>query len=126
MKKHYLFIGIPIILMIAVCFYFFILPFMVHQNIVEESHSYQPQSILSFDRKYVLQTHRIEDNTGIYATFSVELNDTQEEIFSCSDRYRTMDLKSISWGDTTLDIIVVSGDVGSISYQFVYDTWEKQ
>lgn len=124
MKKRYLFISIPIILMIAA--YFFILPFVLHQSIVKEAHDFQPQSVFSFDMKYTLQIKKIEDDTGVYATFSVELNDTREEIFSCQDRYRTMDLKSISWGDTALDILVVSGDVGSILYQFDNGAWEKQ
>lgn len=111
---------------IVVCLSFFISLFMVNKSIVEQSHNYQPQSIISFDGKYILQTHKIEDDTSIYATFSVELQDTQQKIFNCSDRYRTADLKLVSWVDNTLDIIVKSGDVGSISYQFVNDTWKKQ
>lgn len=126
MKLRYLFIGGSIIFAIAICFYLFILPFMVHQSIIEESHAYQPQTIISSDGEYVLKTHRIEDSTGIYASFSVILMDTQEEIFTCQARYRTMDLKSISWDDATHDIIIKSGDIGSISYRFVNNTWEKQ
>ena len=106
-------------LLLTSIFFYFVFPCIVHQGIIEQSKSYEPETIFSFDNKYAMQTLKYEDETGIYASFIIELCDTGEQIFLCPDKYRTMDLKSITWADESYNIIVVSGDVGTINYCFV-------
>ena len=93
------------------------------KKIVENGHDYEPYSATSADGKYLLKTNRLYEKTGAYVTFVIEIVDSQKVVFQCSDRYRAYDLKSITWD--SLNVIVVSGDVGTITYRFTGDSWTK-
>jgi hypothetical protein len=125
-KKRYLLIGLPIILSCIIgVFYFIVFPFIVHLQIVEESRNYQFEALVSYDSKYTLQALKHEDENGFYASFFITLHDTDEKVFQSSDIYRTRDLKSIKWDNESHNVIVLSGDVGTIYYYFVDNTWIK-
>lgn len=125
MKKFFI-ILIPIVCGLLLVSYFYILPLFIHQSIIENAHEYKPYSVGSFDGKYILQTEKKEESTGVYATFHIVMKETNENVFNCSDNFRTMDLKSISWGENSLNVIVESGDVGTIKYAFNKNKWIKQ
>jgi hypothetical protein len=99
------------------------LTFVAHREIIENAHSYEPTSILSSDERFILKTERIEDESRIYVSFSVLLN--AKEIYRCPDKYRTMDLKSIDWDSDSYNVIVQSGDVGTIVYYYQNNNWGK-
>lgn len=128
MKKKGLGLVLAIISIITIIVFWYLYNpiFYAHDAIIKQSHLFETQSLTSFDNKYVLETYLIEDNTGAYASFFVRASDNEDKIYSCNEKYRTMDLKSISWDDSTLDILVKSGDVGNVSYKFTNNTWEKQ
>lgn len=107
-------------------FYFYISPILMHQTVIENAHKYKPYYVESFDGKYVLQTEKIEDNTGVYASFHIAIKETNEIVFKSNENYRTMDLKTISWSENSLNVIVESGDVGSIIYLYDDNKWLKQ
>ncbi len=96
----------------------------VHQAIIETSHSYEPMTMNSKDGSYILQTERYEDESGVYASFIIMTQDTRNIVFECPDRYRTMDLKGIYWGDEEYSVVVESGDVGTIIYRYQDNSWE--
>lgn len=111
------------LLSLAGILYFFIFPFIIHLKIVEQSRNYLLEISNSFDNKYTLQTLTYADETGTYMSFFIELYDTGERVFACSEKYRTRDLKSIAWNDELYDITVISGEVGTINYIFADDRW---
>ena len=126
MQKRCLLVGLPIVaLCLAGVFFFFVFPIIAHLKIVGAARNYQPEVLLSFDDKFLLQVLKYEDDSGAYASFVIESYATGEEVFLCPEKYRTMDLKSISWDDETYTVIVVSSDVGTMYYCFVGNTWVK-
>jgi len=124
LKKTYLFIALLIILC-AIGVYYFIVPFIAHRGIINEARDYRTEALISFDDKYILQTLKFEEETGTYASFTVESRDTGEKLFTCPDKYRTTDLKSISWEDGSLTVVIKSSDVGTIHYFYVDGLWVK-
>ena len=124
--KKYLFIGLLIVLLCAAgIFYFLIFPAIMHQMIIESSKNYQPETLISFDGRFSMQTLKYEEETGTYAGFAIDSCSTGERLFLCPDKYRTMDLKSISWEGDSYTVTVVSGDVGTFYYCFAENTWIK-
>jgi len=103
----------------------FVVPFAEHQGIINEARNYQTETLVSFDNKYTLQTLKYEEETGTYASFAIESRDTGERLFICPDKYRTMDLKSISWEDGSYTVAIKSGDVGTMYYCNVNGLWVK-
>jgi hypothetical protein len=126
-KKRIIYIlcGIPVAAFITFCLCVFLSMLMVHAIIIENGHKYQPQIITSYDQKYAIETERSEDESGVYASFQVVLTESEEILFDCSERYRTFDLKGIYWDVETYDIIVDSGDVGTIVYNYSGGSWKK-
>ena len=124
LKKGYLFIG-GLIVLCAVCVIYFIMPFIAHMNILQVARNYQPEAFVSFDNKYILRTVKYKDETGTYASFNIESYETGDSIYSCPDKYRTMDLKSILWADGLYTVTIKSGDVGTIYYSYVDGIWIK-
>jgi hypothetical protein len=92
-------------------------------NIISAAHDYQPVSITK--KLYILETVKTEDTSGVYASFVIIDEVGQAVVFECKESYRTMDLKSIDWAETGYDIIVGSGDVGTVRYAYVDGTWAK-
>ena len=126
MRNKYFFIGLSILITLVIGFIcIYIVPFLIHLQIVENSKNYQPETFISFDNKYILQTLKYEDESGAYANFAIQYFDTEESVFLCPDKYRTMDLKSIAWDEASYTVIVVSADVGTIYYCFVDNLWIK-
>jgi hypothetical protein len=104
---------------------FWIILFSAQRGINETASAYKPVAILSFDEKYRLQTERLEDETGVYASFSIYLHKTHDKIYICPDQYRTMDLESIDWEGETYNVVVQSGDIGTVVYVYDDDSWER-
>jgi hypothetical protein len=124
MKRKYLLILVPAILLLMVGLYYFYTLFAVQNEVVKEAHNYKSTSITK--TPYILETVKKEDSSGVYATFIIKNEDTDSIVFECSDIFRTMDLKTINWAETSYNIIVVSGDVGTILYDFTDGTWAKR
>lgn len=104
------------VLFVVVLFYLFPL-LSLHINNIVESHEYTPHSIASYDEKYLLTTQKItEGETGTFATFIITDAETERVLFECPDRYRTIDLKFIDWDEDSYNIVVISGDVGTVRY----------
>ena len=118
MKKRLLII-IPIaVSALAIMVFFFIL-LLTHGKIIEQAKDYEPCSIASFDEAYFLNTQKvIDDKTGTYVNSNIIETETKAVLFECPDRYRAVDLKSIDWDRDTYDVIVVSGDVGTVVYKY--------
>jgi hypothetical protein len=127
MSKNKIKIALIIIAIVCVlllcCLAFYHILFSVHKGIIDEGRNYEPYSVVSKDGEFLLKTKKVVDETGTYATFIIETVDEKEILFECPEKYRTYDLKSIEWD--SLNIIVDSSDVGTITYKFVNNTWEK-
>jgi len=124
LKKRHLLFGIIVLLCIVGILYFAI-PIIAHKWIVSESMDFQPETLISFDNKYVLHQLKYDEPTGTFASFAIDSRDTGERLFLCHEKYRTLDLKSISWEDGSYTVTVISGDVGTIYYCRVEGIWVK-
>ena len=100
-----------------------VLPLIAYMNLVETVKSYQPETLVSFDNKFLLHTLKYEEDSGTYASFIIESSATGKNVFLCPEKYRTMDLKSISWDDESYTVTVVSSDTGTTFFCFVDTTW---
>ncbi len=98
----------------------------VHSEVIRGAHNYQPVDIPTFNGQYTLRTRKIERPESVYASFVVLAGEPLTELYACPDLYRTMDLKSIDWVGDTLDVRVVSGDVGTYQYAFDGETWAER
>ena len=87
-----------------------------NRKIHTAARAYQPYSDVCADGKYILQTEKFEDETSVYASFVIRSANSETVLFRCYDRYRTMDLKTIVWETGTNNVLVHSGDVGTIRY----------
>ena len=95
-----------------------------HKAIINGSRAYEPYSIASDDGRYLLETILLDESTGTHTSFIIKSMLEQNVVFECSDQYRTRDLKSISW--ESLNVVVITGDVGTIKYNFFDGNWVKQ
>ncbi len=95
-----------------------------HNKIVDDGHNYMPYSVASEDCRYLLRTKKLVEETGTYATFTIEEVNEQKIVFECTDKYRTRDLHLIKWD--SLNVVVYSSDVGTIVYQFNDGTWSNK
>ena len=86
-----------------------------YKAIIEAAYAYEPYSLVSADGAYTLQTERIDEDTGVYLSFFITLNNGSL-VFRCPDKYRAMDLKSITWSEDSREVVVVSSDVGTYRY----------
>jgi len=77
---------------------------------------------------FVLSPYEIYDSESDmkFNSFVVKSKDSNTEIFSCPDKYRSYDLHSICFAEDSCDIIVSSGDVGDIVYKYEDGIWQKQ
>ena len=124
--KIFFIIGIIICamaLIIGFVIYFLSGLFYTHNLLIKNPHNFEPYSIESVDKMYLLKTKKLNENTGTYATFDIESVNEGKVIYECPDKYRTFDLKSINWD--SLNVVVVSGDVGTITYKFAEGQWIK-
>ena len=122
MKKRFIIIigTITVIIAVTVLLVYFLLPFSIHSEIIEQSRAYEEATLFSVDERYILHTERIDDESGVFASFSVLLAATNEILYICPDKYRTIDLKGIDWDGASHNVIVSSGDVGTIIYPFAF------
>ena len=122
MKKRFLIIStITVVIVVAIFLVSCrLLLCIIHSEIVEQSRAYEGATILSYDEGYILQTERIDDESGVYASFSVLLATTNEVLYICPDKFRTSDLKGIDWDGASYNVIVSSGDVGTLIYPFAF------
>ena len=100
-----------------------ILPVIAHMRIVGAARSYQPETMVSFDNRFLLRILKYEEDSGTYASFSIESYATGANVFLCPEKYRTTDLKSISWDDESYTVTVVSSDIGTTFFCLVDNTW---
>jgi len=124
LKKRFV-LFVLIILLCAAGLSFLVIPIIAHKEIMSGVMEYQPETFVSFDNRFVLKTLKYEEDSGIYASFAIESHDTGVMIFICPYKYRTMDLKSISWEDGSYTVAVKSGDVGTIFFCYVNGVWVK-
>lgn len=124
-KRRFILLGViaVIILALGTVIYFHTV-LSVHLGLIESTHNYQV--VLIAKEPYVLETVKKERKDGVYASFFVRDKNRGKEIFTCDQDFRTWDLKSIDWDQEGYDIIVQSGDVGTLRYHFSGDTWILQ
>ena len=115
MKKQTKIVVIAFIALAVAVGCFLIPMYTTHWVIIDDTHAYEPYSVYSFNDTYILQTLKTEDDTSVYASFNIAMSDGTI-VFECPDRYRTMDLKKIDWVPGTLDIVIQSEDIGTITY----------
>lgn len=96
----------------------------IHKEIIEESHDYKLDNILSDDGNFIIKTVKNNDKTGTYLMFYVECISENKIIYRCNDKYRTFDLKNIKWDLN--NIVIESADIGTIIYYFDGNTWNKE
>ena len=113
--------AIVLIIAILVGIAYYVIPLLVHKEIIDNSKMFKPYSVTSEDGHYILLTEKIERITGTYATFNIISVDDNEIVYKCPNDYRTMDLKSIDWDK--LDVVVESSDVGKILYEYKDGKW---
>ena len=89
-------------------------------NTINDSSYMYNEYTKSDDNKYLLHIKNDENN---YVSFEIILSEDNRILYMCDDVYRAYDLKSISWSNN--DIIIVSGDVGTIVYKYKNGTWIK-
>ena len=77
---------------------------------------------------YTLITQIVTVDEMEFVSFRVLDNTKNEIVFAPDDvqsKWRTMDLKSIAFDEESYDIVVLSGDVGRITYKFQENgTWQ--
>lgn len=123
-KKVYsivLFLAFVIIFLCMVKFYDNI--FQTHQSIIKHSEAYEENHITSDDERYILNTQKIEESNVTYITFCIVKAENGKIVFDCPDKFRTYDLKSISWDSQ--DVVVKSSDIGTVKYIYVDGNWKK-
>lgn len=94
-------------------------------GIIETVHGYEPHSLVSNDGDYVLQTEKIEDDTGVYVSFFIALKDGPV-VFRCPEKYRAMDVKTITWAEGSNDVVVTSFDERTYRYIYKYVDWIRE
>ena len=91
-------------------------------NIVINSNYYTYEEYVKSDNgEYLLHVKKQDENNLI--SFEIVSSKSKNILYVCTDEYRVYDLKSISWSGN--DIIVVSGDIGTIVYSFMDELWVK-
>ncbi len=72
--------------------------------------------------KFVLKTNLYEADGIEFMSFRIE-DMKGEVVFDCDGGWRTFDLHGIKFIDNTNDVIVDSGDVGEIIFEYKGKTW---
>lgn len=98
--------------------------FAAHGRIQDTADHYQPVSLLSSDGQYLLETSKFRQDDVLMVTFTILPPDGGGAVYTCPSAYRASDLKSIRWAGSTLDVVVVSGDAGTVTYSYTGGTWQ--
>ena len=96
----------------------------VQRQIVSDGTWDQARSVSTEDGLFLLVVFPVDDPTGLHVGFEIESIEVHGVVFQCPDTFRAMDLKFIEWD--RLDVVVKSGDVGTIVYAHTGDTWVRQ
>ncbi|MBQ7116315.1 MAG: hypothetical protein IJN94_07870 [Clostridia bacterium] len=72
--------------------------------------------------EFVLKTNLYEADDIEFMSFCIE-NKKGEVVFDSNGGWRTWDLHGIRFADDTNDVIVDSGDIGEIIYEYNGKTW---
>jgi len=122
--KVFIIIGAIVFSIALVCLVcYFIILFSAQKRITDGSRDYTPVEIVSDDGKFILKINKETGATGTFVSFNIETTEDKKLIYECPDKYRAYDLKSIKWDSR--NVLVVSSDVGTITYHFINDTWVK-
>ena len=125
-RTRFLLIGLTVsILIVAAVGYWISASLGAMGSIVKGAHSYQPYAEKSSDGRYVLQTIKFEDESGVGAGFQIETPEGQT-VWKCPDRYRVYDLYYMNWVPGTLDIYVDSHDIGAFLYRCNGTAWIRE
>lgn len=100
--------------------------------ISNEYHTYYSDKVREYETisseygTWVLNSERKELLGRVYAAFTVSDKESGDLIYRCPDLYPVSDLISISWEETTGDILVETSDRGVIRYLSRGREWKKE
>ena len=94
---------------------------MTQKNIENQAKNYATETIVN--TPYTIETVRQDIDGVVYVSFVVK--DYKANIlYTCPDKYRAVDLRSIGWAQGNFNIIVKVG-AGRVVYYFKDATWSK-
>lgn len=123
-KSTIIFVCSGAILVIAALSVMYANVFLSHLHIIESGKNYKEEAISSNDDKFTLYTKVFDEDNMTYISFYIEESAENKVVFLCEDKYRAYDFKGVEWDN--LNVVVNSGDVGSVEYFYENGAWGKK